>query len=242
MDLGDGYDAGLQGIDGAAGDGMQGADEIGGDHHGVDALMGHGGMGAQAPNDDLEGVEGGHHGPRPDGERAGGPPRPVVHAVDGLHGELLEQALVHHHPAATLVFLGRLEDEVNGSLELAGLGQVAGGAKQHGRVAFVAAGVHLARGPGLVVELVGLLDEECVHVGPQPHRRPVARAQRADDAGPRQAPVHRYAEFIEPPGDEVGRALLLEGGFGMGVQVPPPGGHVVVEPGNPFDDGHGAIS
>ena len=242
MDLGDGDDAGLQGIDRAADDGLQGAHEFGCDHHGIDAQMRHGGVGALAPDHDLEGVEGGHHRPRPESEGAGGQSRPVVHAVDGLHGELLEQAVLHHDPAAAFVFLGRLEDEVNGALELAGLGQVAGGAKQHGRVAVVAAGVHFSWGLRLVGDVARLLDEERVHVGAQPHRRPVARAKRADDAGPRQAPVHGDAEFIQQPGDDAGRALLFEGCLGVGVQVPPPGGHVAVKSGDALDDGHGSAS
>ena len=65
---------------------------------------------------------------------------------------------------------------------------------------------------------------------------------RFHDAGPGQPPVHGDAEFFEQAGDDAGRALLLEGGLGIGVQIPPPGGHVVVEPGNVLDNRHGAVS
>ena len=58
-----------------------------------------------------------------------------MQAVDRLHRETLEQALLHHHPAAALVFFGRLEDQHHGAVKASGFGQVLGSPQQHGGVA-----------------------------------------------------------------------------------------------------------
>ena len=44
---------------------------------------------------------------------------PVVHAEDLLAGELLEQPVLDHRLGAAAAFLGRLEDEVHGAVEVA---------------------------------------------------------------------------------------------------------------------------
>ena len=135
-----------------------------------------------------------------------------MHAVDALDRELLEQPLFHHDPAAALVLLGRLEDEVDRAVEVLGLGQVLGRAQQHHRVAVMAAGVHLAGDRRLVIELVGLVDVERVHVGAQADRAlGRARAQHAHDAGLGQAAMDLDAEALQLLGDDVGRPHFLEG-------------------------------
>ena len=70
--------------------------------------------------------------------------RPVVRAEHRLHRELLEQAVLDHLARAAAAFLGRLEDQVDGAVEVAVLRQMLGGREQHRRVAVVAARVHLA--------------------------------------------------------------------------------------------------
>ena len=209
------------------------------DHDRVDAVMRHGAVRADALHHDLEDVVGGHHRAGPDGEAADRDARDVVHAVDALDRELLEQPLLDHDPAAALVLLGGLEDEVDGAVEVPGLGQVLGGAQQHHRVAVMAAGVHLAGDRRLVVELVGLVHVERVHVGAQADRPlRVARAQHADHAGLGQAAMHLDAERFQLVGDDVGGPHFLEGRLGMTVNVMPPSGHVLVERGNTVNDRH----
>ena len=70
--------------------------------------------------------------------------RPVVRAEDGLHRELVEQAVLHHLARAAAAFFGRLEHQVHGAVEVAVLAQMLGRRQQHRGVAVVAAGVHLA--------------------------------------------------------------------------------------------------
>jgi Transposase len=63
-------------------------------------------------------------------------------AVDGIHREALEQALLQQEPGARL---GRLEDEHGASCEaVAVLAEVVRRAEQHCRVSVMAAGMHLA--------------------------------------------------------------------------------------------------
>ena len=64
-------------------------------------------------------------GPAPHGELAGRKIGPVVHAVDGGHRKHLEQSFAHHHARAGNIFLGRLEDEVHGPVEIARLRKIA---------------------------------------------------------------------------------------------------------------------
>ena len=133
-----------------------------------------------------------------------------------------EHALVLERGAA------RLEDQVRDAVELTGRGQVARRAQQHGRVAVVAAGMHLVGNRGGVLELVLLLQMQRVHVGAQPDRllsRPVA-LQGSHDAGRGQA-----AMYFETPGFELlchdlGGPDLLEGGLGMTMDVASDGGQL----------------
>ncbi len=60
-------------------------------------------------------------------------------------------------------------------------------------------------------------------------RAAVADAQPPDDAGAADAAMHLAAEGGKLLGHQRRRALLLEAQFGMGVDVAPPGGEVVVE-------------
>ena len=166
-------------------------------------------------------------------------PGNVVHAVDALDRELLEQPLLDHDAAAALVLLGGLEDEVDGAVEVLGLGQVLGRAQQHHRMAVMAAGVHLAGDRRLVVEAVGLVHIECVHVGAQADRPPRgARPQHAHHAGLGQPAMHFQAELLQLGGDDVGGPHFLECRLGMAVNVMPPGSHVLMKRRNTIDDRH----
>ena len=83
-------------------------------------------------------------GPGGDGEAADVHAGAIVHAVDGVAREALEQVVLEHGEGAAAALLAGLEDEVDGAAEVAGLGEVLGGAEEHGGVAVMAAGVHLA--------------------------------------------------------------------------------------------------
>lgn len=67
-----------------------------------------------------------------------------MHAEHRLHGEALEQSVLDHLTRAAAAFLGWLENQVDGAVEMAMRLEIFRGGKQHGRVTIVTAGVHLA--------------------------------------------------------------------------------------------------
>ena len=117
--------------------------------------------------------------------------------------------------------LGGLEEEEHGSAPgVAGRGEAVGGAEQAGDVHVVAAGVHDAldrrwRTAGPVVSVTGRasMSARSSTVGPG------AVAQDADDTGAADALDHVVAQVAQPGRDDAGRAVLLPGQLGMGVQV-----------------------
>ncbi len=196
-------------------------------------------MGAFAADDDAELVAGGKAGAWLDGELTDLHAGPVVHAEDGLHRELLEQAVADHLARAAAAFFGRLEDEVHGAIEVAVPGQVPGGGEQHRSVAVVAACVHLARVAARVREAVVLGDRQRVDVRAQADG-PVGRAvpDDAHDAGLAEAPLDGYAPVGQGLGDDVGGADLFEAEFGVGVDVAPQGGNAGAVGQDGFDELH----
>ena len=116
------------------------------DDDGVDRDVRLGGMAATALDADGDLGRGRHDGAGPDGEMPDRQARHVVHAEHLVDGEPLHHAVLHHLVAAAAAFFRRLEDHRHGAGEIAGLGKVFRGAEQHGRVAVMAAGVHLAGG------------------------------------------------------------------------------------------------
>ena len=105
----------------------------------------------------------------------------------------------------------------------------------------MAAGMHLAVVPGAVPEIVLLVEVEGVEIGAQPDRPGRGPGlQPADHAGLCQPSMDLDAEALQLFGDDVGRAVFLEGGFRMGMDIPAPYGHVVVEIGDAVDNRHGS--
>jgi hypothetical protein len=230
---------GIHRIDVARHNGLQRRHDVRAHDHRVDAVVRHCTVGADALDDDLEDVVGGHHRTGAHGELANRNPRDVVHAVDALDRELLEQPLFHHDASAAFVLLGRLEDEIDRAVKVLCLGQVLGRTQQHHRVTVVAAGVHLARDRRLVIELVGLVDVERVHVGAEPNR-PLRSAgpQHAHHAGLGEASVNFQTERLQLVRNNIGGPHFLEGCLGMTMDVVAPSGHVLVKRRYAVDDRH----
>ncbi|KAG0772841.1 hypothetical protein G6F21_014420 [Rhizopus arrhizus] len=83
--------------------------------------------------------------------------------------------------------------------------------------------VHQARLGGLVTEVVILGHGQGVHVGAQPDHAPAVAAlaaNHAHHAGLAQPRVDFQAPFTQAFGHQVRRARLLEGQFGMGMDIP----------------------
>jgi|GEM_PF-3830896 len=154
------------------------------------------------------------------GEMPDGQPGQVVHAVDLVHGEALEQAVVDHRLRAETIFLVGLEDEMDGSVEVTVLGECFRGAQQHGRVTVVAAAVELAGGCGTVREVVGLLDWQGIHVGAQTdHAAALAPSQSCDQAMAGDAGCHFEPRRREPFGHRRSRVRQIESDLRRVVQV-----------------------
>ena len=103
----------------------------------------------------------------------------------------------------------------------------------------VAAGMHFAVDPTSVSKLVQFQQVERVEIRAQADlalRRP--RLENADNTRLGQPLMHFETEFAQLLGDNLGCALLFEGGFRVGVDIVPPGNHILVKIGNSIVDGH----
>jgi hypothetical protein len=165
-----------------------------------------------------------------------------VHAVDFVDAEAGHHAVVDHGFATGTAFFRRLENHHRGAVEIPRFGEIARRAQQHGGVAVMAAGMHLARRLGFIRQVVGLIDRQRVHVGAQADglsRRAFAAADDADHAGAADARHHLVAaERLELVGDRGRRAMHVVHEFRMGMQVMPPVGDLVMQVGDAVDDGH----
>ena len=184
-----------------------------------------------------------HQRARPDREFAERNAGIIVHPVDFLDPEARHQAVVDHGLAAGAAFFRRLEDHDRGAAEIAGLGEIFGGAKQHRGVPVMAAGMHLSGHRRLVRQTGRLLDRQRVHVGA--HADGLAAAGRLlalDDADNAGAPDPRHhlvaAEGFQLFGDARGRPVHVILQLRMHMQVAPPLGDLGVELGDAIDDRH----
>ena len=169
-----------------------------------------------------------HDRTRPDRELPDRQAGEIVHTVDLADAEALHQPVVEHGLGAGAALFGRLEDHHRGAGEIARLGEIARGAEQHGGVAVVAAGVHLARHRRFVRQVVRLLDRQRVHVGAQADDLvglALAAVDDADHAGAAEPRHHLVAaEGLELVGHARRRALHVVEQFRMGMQIVPPFG------------------
>ncbi|KMO22136.1 hypothetical protein QR78_07570 [Methylobacterium indicum] len=100
-----------------------------------------------------------------------------MQSIDSITWKALEQAIFQHGARAAATFLGGLKYKLNCAVELRMLRQIASGAKQHGDMPIMAAGVHDASDLGGVGETCLLMDRQGVHVGAQTdsaHSRSIA--------------------------------------------------------------------
>ncbi len=119
MHHGDRNDACIDRLFVARDDGLESLYQLAGHRHGVDAIVGQGGVAAFAVNGNFELVARRHDGSGADGKGANLRARPVVHAKHGLHGELLEHAVFDHFTGTAAAFFGGLENEVHGAVKVA---------------------------------------------------------------------------------------------------------------------------
>ena len=100
----------------------------------------------------------------------------VVHGKNRIARKTLKQAVFHHLARAAQAFLGRLKNQVQGSVKCCAACQVFCRSQQHGGVAVVAAGVHQAGVAAGVGQPGCLVDGQRIHIGAQAQ---TARARAA---------------------------------------------------------------
>ncbi len=131
--------------------------------------------------------------------------------ADGLLGGLEQEAHLAAQPACRELLLEQVRH-----------------AQQHGRVAIVAAGVHIAVRLRAIGCVVGLDDRQRVHIGADGDRWPIAVAQLANDAGDADAGAHLdAADLAQRVGDQRRGAHFLEGQLGVAVDLAPQANQLV---------------
>jgi hypothetical protein len=151
-----------------------------------------------------------------------------VQAVYLVEGESFDQAVVEHGERAAPPFFRRLEDQPHDAVEVACADQHSRGAKQHGAMPVMAAGVHDA----LIARRIGatgaLGDPQCVHIRAERDCAiATARPQSGYHAGATDIFHHlRDAEAAKGFRDERGGPPFLETHLRMCVQRMAPGDHV----------------
>ena len=106
--------------------------------------------------------------------------------VNLVGGKALEEPIVDHRLAATEPFFARLEDQVHGTVEAPGAGQVTRRTEQHGGMTVMPAAVHPPLESRHVSKCVFLVHRQRVHVCAQADRPAAVAALAAnhpDDAG-----------------------------------------------------------
>ena len=227
----------------AADDALHRDDELRRDEGRIGAAVGHRAVPTGTLEGDFPAVRRRQHRAGADREVALLEARHVVHAVDGVAVELVEQPFLDHHPRAAEALFGRLEDEMHGAGEVRLGGKMLGRTQQHGGMAVVTAGMHLVGDRRGVVELVLFLQVQRIHVGAQADRLlPRPRAlEGADHAGGGEPAMDLDAPRGELVGDDLRGARLLEGSLGMAMDVAADGGQLGRQAGQTIgrDMGHG---
>ncbi len=218
---------------------LRGGDDVGCDQYRIHSQVGVRAVATPTLHDDLDAIGRGHHRSGVDADHTRWERRPVVHGIDRIHREALEQPIVDHRLGAGEAFFAGLEDEHRAAVELSGGREVAGRTHKHRRVAVVTAAVHqtlVGRAPGKVV----LFDDgQGIHVGAQADRPVVQVLARGGRATP--AVDHRHDACLadalvnlidagHPQGLDhaCARATLLETEFRMRVQIAPKRGELAL--------------
>jgi hypothetical protein len=133
-------------------------------------------------------------------------------------------------PAPALVVLGLfsgLEEEAKRAGEVL-LAEELGHTKEDGGMAVVPTGMHHAGRQGGIGDVTRLLDGQGVHIGAQGDDR-VTGAAFPDDACAPDGGTNAAAHGTQLLRDKRGGAGLLEAELGVAVDIPPPGGELVLD-------------
>ena len=227
-------------------DGMERDHDLRGDQRRVHGHVRRCGMAALAGHDDLEFIGRGQQRPGPDRKFARGQTGHVVQAIDLLDAPPVHQPILAHGLAARAAFLGGLEDQHHGAIEIPRLGQVFRGPEQDRGVPVMTTGMHLARNGRGIVHPRCLVDRQRVHVGAKSDHPALGVGLSLDDGHhPRLADARRdvrHPHLLQPVHDEGGGFMHLVHQFGVLVQVTAPARDFGLHFGEAVLHGHGAVS
>ena len=154
--------------------------------------------------------------------------------------EAVHHAIGAHLAPATAALFGGLEDEVHRAVKVLVLGQMLRSCQEHGHMAVVSAGVHLAGMCAGVGKGVELLHGQGVHVGAQSQcAAGGAGFHNAHHPGSAHAAVDRNAPLGQLGGHHIGRAHLLKTQLRVGMDVFAQGRNFGGVGNNGFDQFHG---
>jgi hypothetical protein len=142
--------------------------------------------------------------------------------VNPIAGKPLEQTILDHASGAAEALLRRLEDEMNGSVQVRIGGEAPGRANQHGDVPVVPAAVKRTRGLACVRYAGVLIDRQCVHIGAEAN----AAARRTTPKAAHDARAADAAMDVKPKSSKGFRnkasgAMFEEAEFRVPVNIPP---------------------
>ena len=122
-------------------------------------------MAAQARYIDFPFIRRGKERPWSDREGANVHGVPIVHAVDFLDVPAIHHPFVAHQLSASATFLGGLEKQNDGPVEIARLAQILDRPQKHGCMIVMAAGMHGAGDGRRILDARLFLYRQRVHVG-----------------------------------------------------------------------------
>lgn len=109
---------------------------------------------------------------------------------------------------------------MDGAGKIAGTGEITRSAQQHGGVAVMAAGMHLAGELRFIGPVGNFRHGQRIHVGAKTDAAgAVAHLQSTDHAGAAQAAMHLHSRPFEKIGDDGAGSLLFKAQFRMSVEI-----------------------
>ena len=220
LNLPEGQHGGLEGRQLPADQCLQCGDHLGGNHDGVHAALGIRAM-AAAPADVQHHIVAGAVDAAGPGEKR---PRRIagVHMLtnDNIHRRIPHAALAHHQPGVAACFLGRLKEPLHRAPPgVTIFRKPHGGAKGHGGVRIVAAGVHHAGPLRSIGQAAVLLNGQRVHIGADSHAGAVAVAQGTHQAVAVVELTYRNSQPLQRVPDQLPGLRLIPAQLRVAVQL-----------------------
>ena len=151
----------------AAGDALQGQQNMRGGDVGINRAVRHRAVTALASYFDFHEVRRRHKAALANGETARSTAGHIVQTVDFIDVIALHHALIDHDLAAAPALFGGLKKQHGSAIEIARFHQIFRRAEQHGCMPVMAASVHRPRMGGFIINVRNFMDRQRIHVGAQ---------------------------------------------------------------------------